>query len=161
VCAGATWSPHRNTDGSYDERAFRFVVAVAPRLDPVAVADVIGHTLVALSAGLGPRVLGEAHHDGDGLAHARLSRYPIVIVTAKPARISRLVAEAREYQWVRVVDYPEEGWATTNDLDYRDAIKGQPSSQLVYRGASLFGPAAALDKLCGHFNLWRPETGAD
>jgi hypothetical protein len=143
--------------GRYDHTAFRFVVVVAPRLDPVSVADATGHTLVALGAELGQPVLGGPHPDADGRTHARLARYPIVILTARPWRIARLVADAHRCAQLTVVDYPEEGWTTIHDDDYRAALATRSAEQLTYRAAALFGPAFLIDELCGHFSLWKPH----
>jgi hypothetical protein len=116
--------------------------------------DALGHSLAALGAGVGPHVLGGAHTDASGIDHAPLSRYPLVILMARPGGIARLVDAAKHHPDVRCVDYPEDGHATTHDADYRSALSNRSAASLQYRAAALFGPRGSLDELCGTFSLY-------
>jgi Protein of unknown function (DUF2000) len=147
------WSTILPAIEPYDEAAFRFCVVIASRLDSVSAMDAVGHSLVALGAAIGSSVLGLEHADLAGVVHARLARYPVISLSARPMRIARLVEAARSYHWVACVDYPDEGQSTTNDSDYGVALSER--SSLTYRAAALFGPRAVLDDLCGHFSLYR------
>lgn len=148
-------------DGRYDHRAFKMVAIVSSRLESVVAANTVGHMLVALGAQIGPWILGEWHPDADSQLHARLARFPFIMLTAKPAKIAGIVGAARELARVTVVDYPEEGYTTTHDGDYGNELAAKKAQDLTYIGAALFGPTADIQNLSGKLSLWRPrETGA-
>ena len=149
------------SDGRYDHRAFKMVAIVSPRLESVVAANTVGHMLVALGAQIGPWILGERHLDADKQSHARLARFPFIMLTSKPGKISGLIGAARELSWVTVVDYPEEGYTTTHDGDYGNELAAKNSQNLNYIGAAMFGPTEVIQSLCGKLSLWRPrETAA-
>lgn len=156
---GLSWSTAQlQADRDYDSAAFRFVVVIGSRLEPLAACDAIAHALVAMGARLGPTLLGGQHPDADGHLHTALVRYPVVLLSARSARIGKLLDDAAPFVWVTVVDYPEEGHLTTHDEDYRSAIAQKRINEITYRAAALFGPSALLDHLCGHFALYRPTV---
>lgn len=142
-------------DGRYDHTAFKMVAIVSPRLDAVVASNTVGHMMVALGAKLGSQILGETREDADGLQHARLARYPLIILTAKPGKISSILDEARQLMWVTVVDYPEEGYTTTHDDDYGAALSAKNANNITYIGAALFGPTEAIKHLSGKLSLWQ------
>ena len=144
-------------DGRYDHRAFKMVAIVSSRLESVVAANTVGHMLVALGAQIGPWILGERHPDADRQLHARLARFPFIMLTAKPGKIAGIIGAAREQSWVTVVDYPEEGYTTTHDGDYGNELAGRKAQDLTYIGAALFGPAEAIQNLSGKLSLWRPR----
>jgi hypothetical protein len=141
----------------YDHKAYKMIGIVAPRLDQVVAANTVGHMLVALGASVGPVLLGQARRDADDQEHARLARFPFILLTARSAKITRIVAEARARPDITVVDYPEEGFTTTHDDDYGAALARRKAADLVHIGAALFGPAPQVDELCGRLSLWRPQ----
>jgi len=147
-------------DGRYDHRAFKMVAIVSHRLDSTVAANTVGHMLVALGAQIGPWILGAQRPDADGQLHARLARFPFIMLAAKPGKIATLVSAARELLWVTVVDYPEEGYTTTHDDDYGTALAARNVVDLTYIGAAMFGPAEAITHLCGKLSLWRPRESA-
>lgn len=141
----------------YDERAFRLVAVVSSKLDAVTGANTIGHMLVALGATVGPKLLGDSHPDASGSHHARISRFPLILKAARSGTIRRALARA-EALGVTAVDYPEEGFTTTHDHDYRNALATRKADDLVYIGAAFLGPANAVEEVCGKFTLWVPTT---
>lgn len=148
-------------DGRYDHTAFKMVAIVSSRLDAVIAANTVGHMMVALGAQAGVHILGKARKDADGLEHACLARYPLIILTARPGKIAAILEEARKLMWVIAVDYPEEGYSTTHDDDYGAALALKKGSNLTYIGAALFGQASAVKNLSGQLSLWRPKNGGE
>jgi hypothetical protein len=143
-------------DGRYDHRAYKMVAIVSPRLDSTVAANAAGHMLVALGAQIGPWIIGKQRPDADGQLHARLARFPFIMLAAKPGKIATLVSAARELLWITVIDYPEEGYTTTHD-DYGAALTARKGADLTYIGAAMFGPTEAITHLCGNLSLWRPR----
>jgi hypothetical protein len=141
----------------YDHKAFKMIGVISPRLDHIVAANTVGHMLVALGASVGPTLLGQPHRDADDQEHARLARFPFILLAARPGKISRIVAEAQALAGVTIVDYPEEGYTTTHDDDYGAALAARKAADLVHIGAALFGPAHEIDGLCGRLSLWRPQ----
>jgi Protein of unknown function (DUF2000) len=148
------------SDGRYDHRAFKMVAIVSPRLDPTVAANTVGHMLVALGAQIGPWILGKQRTDADDQIHARLARFPFIMLAAKPAKIATLVSAARELLWITVVDYPEEGYTTTHDDDYGEALAARKALELTYIGTAMFGPTEAITQICGKLSLWRPRESS-
>jgi hypothetical protein len=141
----------------YDERASRLVAVVSSKLDALTAANTVGHLLVALGASVGPGLLGDHHLDSSGSIHSPIARFPLIIKAAKSGTIRAAVARARA-AGLAAIDYPEEGFATTHDHDYRDALAGRREQDLVYIGAAFFGPTEAVNEVCGKFMLWAPTT---
>lgn len=145
-----------DADNRYGHAAFTMAAIISPRLDPVVAANTVGHMLVALGARTGTRILGKARKDADGLEHARLSKYPLIVLTARPAMIETILEQARELIWVTTIDYPGEGYVMARD-EYGEATFEESGNNLTYIGAALFGPDEAVRYLCGQLSLWRPE----
>ena len=142
---------------SYDVKAHRMVAVVSSQIDDVTATNTVGHMLVALGAVLGPDLLGRRNLDASGMEHAAVARFPLIIKTARPAKIRGAIVKAHELG-VTVVDYPEEAFLTTHDDDYKASLAGRAQADLLYIGAAFFGETDAVDETCGRFMLWSPRA---
>lgn len=142
---------------SYDVKAHRMVAVVSSQIDDVTATNTVGHMLVALGALLGRDLLGRRNVDATGTEHAAVARFPLIIKTARPAKIRGAIVKAQELG-VSVVDYPEEAFLTTHDDDYKASLAERAESDLLYIGAAFFGETDAVDESCGRFMLWSPHA---
>lgn len=142
----------------YDEKAYKLTVVISSRIDDRTAINTVGHVALALGAASGHQFLGKSWADAGGEQHAALARFPFITLAARPGKISKVISAAREHPDIDVIDYPEEGFTTTNDLDYRDTLAEKEPDSLVYIGAALFGPTDAVQELCGSLTLWSPRS---
>lgn len=140
---------------TYDYRSRKTIIAVASELTPGSAGNVIGHLALAVGHRVDSTEMGRHPLlDGSGIEHTGISRYPVIVVTAKANRLRRLVTEARETRGVFIADYPEQMLSTGHDDDLATALASSPESELRYLGVALHGPTEILQPLTGKFSLW-------
>lgn len=139
----------------YDYSAKKTVIAIAAELTYGVAGNVIGH--LALSVGHRISACDMGRHpllDATGVEHTGISRYPVIVVTAKSTRLRRLLVEAREIAGLLIVDYPEQMLTTAHDDELTAAVAASPEGDLRYLGVALYGSAERLKPLTGKFSLW-------
>jgi hypothetical protein len=140
----------------YDYRAKKIVAALSSDLQPGVALNVLGHMAVALGAWGGEDLMGRPRlHDSSAVAHVGISKYPLIVTSCRPARLRRLVQEARQSPDIFLVDYPQQMLTTGHDDELAEALASVPEEAITYLGALLYGETAAVNRLTGSFTLWR------
>lgn len=140
---------------NYDYRARKTVIAIASELAPGVAANVIGHLALAIGHRMEAADMGQHPLlDAAGVAHSGISRYPVIVVTAKATRLRRLLEEARAAKDLLLVDYPEQMMSTGHDDELVTTLQAADSSSLRYLGVALHGNSETLKPLSGKFSLW-------
>ncbi len=139
----------------YDYRLKKTVIVIAAELQPGVAGNVIGHLALAV----GHRVTADdmGKHplvDATGVEHMGISRYPVIVVTVKSARLRKLLTEAREVNGLLFADYPEQMLNTGHDDELSTAIATSSEENLRYLGVALHGHAELLNPLTAKFSLW-------
>lgn len=146
---------------NYDYRAKKTVIAIAAELTPGVAGNVIGHLALAVGHRVAAADMGKHPLvDATGVEHAGISRYPVIVVTVKSARLRKLLAEAREVNGLLIADYPEQMLSTGHDDELSTAIASAPEESLRYLGVALHGDAEQLKPLTGKFSLWGNNMGS-
>lgn len=140
----------------YNEKAYKLTVVLSVELDAPTALNTAAHIAVALGAQAIPNLTGHGWPDGSGQTHSTLAKYPVIALRAKSSQIRRVIESVRESPAIYFVDYPEEAFTTTNDIDYGNSIQNRHEADIHYIGVGLFGPAEEVRGLCGRFSLWRP-----
>lgn len=148
---GTAW--HFSMD--YDYRAKKTVIAIAAELKPGVAGNVIGHLALAVGHRIAAADMGKHPLvDASGVEHTGISRYPVIVVTVKSARLRKLLAEAREFTGLLLADYPEQMLSTGHDDELSTAIASSAEDTLRYLGVALHGDSQFLKSLTGKFSLW-------
>lgn len=139
----------------YDYRAKKTVIAIAAELAPGIAGNVIGHLALAVGHRVVANDMGKHPLvDATGVEHTGISRYPVIVVTVKSARLRKLLAEARAVNGLVLADYPEQMLSTGHDDELSTAIASASEESLRYLGVALHGNAEQLKPLTGKFSLW-------
>ena len=139
----------------YDYRAKKTVIAIAAELAPGVAGNVIGHLALAVGHRIAAGDMGKHPLvDAAGVEHTGISRYPVIVVTVKSARLRKLLAEAREVDDLLLADYPEQMLSTGHDDELATAIAACSEGSFRYLGVALHGDAELLKPLTGKFSLW-------
>lgn len=145
----------------YNYRARKTVIAVAAELAPGIAGNVIGHLALAVGHRIAAADMGmHPLVDASGVEHAGISRYPVIVVTAKSARLRKLLAEAREVSGLMLADYPEQMLSTGHDDELSAVIAASSEESFRYLGVALHGDADQLKPLTGKFSLWGINTSS-
>ncbi|WP_138679287.1 DUF2000 domain-containing protein [Candidatus Accumulibacter phosphatis] len=143
----------------YDYRNRKTVIAIATELAPGIAGNVIGHLALAVGHRIAANDMGKHPLvDATGVEHSGISRYPVIVVTAKSARLRKLISEAREVGGLLLADYPEQMLSTGHDDELSTAIAGTPEGSFRYLGVALHGDTKQLQPLTGKFSLWGNST---
>ncbi len=141
---------------NYDLHANKIIGIVSNKIEPHIALNVVGHLGIALGSALDENdVMGRTTHiDASGISHPGISRYSLVVKTARPAKLHEAIVKARNADGIFVFDYPKAMLETGHDDDLAAAIESSSEEQLDYLGALLFGPTPVLDEICGRYMLW-------
>ena len=119
---------------NYDYRAKKTVIAIAAELTPGVAGNVIGHLALAVGHRVAAADMGKHPLvDATGVEHAGISRYPVIVVTVKSARLRKLLAEAREVNGLLIADYPEQMLSTGHDDELSTWISNPSSRSSQHR----------------------------
>ncbi len=147
---------------NYDYRAKKTVITIASELAPGLAGNVIGHLALAIGHHVADADMGKHPLvDATGVEHTGISRYPVIVVTVKSARLRKLLAEAREITGLLLADYPEQMLSTGHDDELSTAIAAASEESLRYLGVALHGDAEQLKQLTGKFSLWGNNMARD
>ena len=147
---------------TYDYRAKKTIIAIASELSAGTAANVIGHLALAIGHRIDASDMG--YHpltDGSGILHAGISKYPVIVVSVKAARLRKLLAEARGVAGLLIADYPEQMLNTGHDDELVSELHNVAEENLRYLGVALHGPTPELQPLSGKFSLWGNSLRAD
>ena len=145
---------------SYDYRSKKTVIAIASELPVGSAANVIGHLALSVGNRLDLSDMGQSPMaDASGVMHMGISRYPVIVVTAKAARLRKLLSEARAVPGIYIADFPEQMLSTGHDDELVQLLSQLPEVGLKYLGVALHGEARALQPLTGKFSLWGSHIG--
>lgn len=141
---------------TYDYRSKKTVIVVSSSLSNGVAANVIGHLALAIGSNIDKNDMGRVFlKDASGMEHRGISKYPVIVTTVKPARIRRLVVDARAVPEILLIDYPEEMLATGHDDELASALAGRAEGEMVYLGAAIHGYTDSVNTLSGKFTLWK------
>ncbi|WP_170201579.1 DUF2000 domain-containing protein [Actinocorallia herbida] len=142
-------------DQPYDYRANKAVVVLASTLSAGVALNVTGHLCASLGAHADRDLMGRRWLvDASGVRHAGISKYPVIATKVKPARLRRLLEEARNEPSLFIADYPQQMLDTGHDDDLAKALEATPEESISYLGALIYGATSAVDALTGKFMLW-------
>ena len=105
-----------------------------------------------------PELGGREVLDASGIKHAGLPIYPNVILTATPEELASAVAKARamaDCNEILFLDYPEQGFSTSTDDEYRAAIALVNTEAIVIEGCLIYGLRQAVNSVTKGLRLWQ------
>ena len=97
----------------------------------------------------------EQIRDASGNIHRGISKYPFIVLRAKSEEIKNIVKEAKTFNGILVVDYPQEMFDTGHDDELVKTIKRVNESKMIYHAVILTGDTKSINKLTGHLKLYK------
>ena len=98
-----------------------------------------------------PEIAGGAVKDSCGREHSGIPMSPNVVLAISEQNLKEVVDQgytlATEHPDVLVVDYPEQGFLTTTDEEFRDALAVISTESIRYYGCLVHGPRRLIDQL--------------
>lgn len=141
---------------SYDFSSKKTVVVLSSELDSGTAVNVACHLTLGLGHRLPATEMGRPNlSDASGCVHRGISKYPIIITVARPARLRKFIEQARLVPELCLCDYPRQMHTTRHDDELADAIAQVQEQQIIYYGAAAFGDTTTLNELAGRFTLWK------
>jgi hypothetical protein len=141
---------------AYDEH--KTVVLLSSSIDMPTALNVVGHLTLAIGADRSDEIMGRALlPDATGINHHGISRYPVIILKGRAAKVRKAVEEARSAGDLVVVDYPEEMLHTSHDDELASALAGRQEEVLNYLGVAAYGSTEKINAIFGRFTLWRVD----
>ena len=119
------------------------------------VLNSVGHIAAFLGNKMNtPFDTGEYFLTKDGARHPRNTQYPIIIFSAKPAELKKLIREARDSGLLYLGFVPE--MIDLNDDDEMAmAIQEKLDEEMEYAGIGIFGENEKVRALVKKFSLWK------
>jgi hypothetical protein len=105
-----------------------------------------------------PELGGREVLDASGMKHAGIPLYPSVILSAGAKDLARIVEKARQMLGghdILFIDFPEQGFSTNTDDEYRAAIALLDSTDITIEGCLIFGPCQVVDSVTKGLRLWK------
>lgn len=139
----------------YDYRD-RKIVAVVNKDITVGIAmNVVGHLSISLGALNNVGLMGRPTLvDKDGVGHAGIARYPLIITKTRSRKLSRAIEIAKNTESVFCTDYPTEMLGTEHDDDLMRAILLTSHGEITYLGALFYGESTKINSITGKFSLY-------
>lgn len=114
---------------------------------------------------LHPDVAGESVRDATGVVHSGLPVWPNVVLSVSAEDLRKVVHRARRLaadSELLVLDYPAQGFSTSTDEAYRNAVAELDEESICYYGCLLFGARQLVDKSTKSVrtSLWDGSRGA-
>lgn len=140
-----------------EKSEWKFAIVIDETLSAGPAINLASH----LSTQLGTTVqdLGGADVlDASGVRHGGLPVCPNVILAASPDQLRLIVARTRESaveNEILALEYPEEGFSTATDDEYRTAVALVPCERLTIRGILLYGLRRHVNAATKGLALWK------
>jgi hypothetical protein len=100
-----------------------------------------------------PEGIGHDLEDADGSIHPGITNLPIPILACEGSQLGDLRDKAQSLSGVGCVDFSDVAQRSKRYDDYAVAMKNAIGSDLKYLGLCLYGEAASVKRLTGHFAL--------
>jgi hypothetical protein len=134
----------------------KIVIILDKQLESWIALNVVGHLSVALGALSESELMGRHELlDASGVTHRGISKYPLVVLSARKDKLLEVVTVARSLPELFVGDYPKEMLVTGHDDELCQAISLKSFDQLEYLGVLLFGPTEVISKITSKFSVWK------
>ena len=140
----------------YNYKEFKTVAVLASQLESGIALNVLGHLSQTMGANMPKEALGrEFLTDKTGIRHRGISKYPVIVTRVKSSTVRRTIQEARANPNIILAEFPKEMLDTGHDDELSAAISNIEEEQIEYLGALLFGKSEEIDRITGHFMLWK------
>lgn len=117
---------------------------------PIGVAGNTGIHLATQYGAMRPDVAGPPVRDAAGEEHSGIPVWPNVVLAVSAKDLGVIIAQARElaaiHSDVLVLDYPEAGFTTSTDDEYRTAMQSAMPNSITYFGCLIHGPRKQVDR---------------
>lgn len=139
---------------TYSEK--KIVIILDNQLESWMALNVVGHLSVSLGALIDSDLMGrEELTDASGVKHKGISKYPIVVLSARKDKLAQALANARTIPEIYVGDYPKEMLDTAHDDELCQVIALKESDKMDYLGVLLFGASEPINNITRKFSLWK------
>ena len=94
-------------------------------------------------------IAGDPVSDQSGFWHSGLPVFPNVVLSVSPEKLRKAIHRAKRLandDDLLILDYPEQGFTTSTDEEYRREIEAMLEDDIVFYGALIFGPRRLVDK---------------
>ena len=133
----------------------RMAVVINRDLPSWQVLNSVGH----IAAFLGNKIktlfdTGEYFVTKDGINHPRNTQYPIIVFSAKPAELKKLIKEVRA-SGLLYLGFVPEMIEMNDDNEMANAIREKTDEEMEYAGIGVFGENEKVKALVKKFSLWK------
>jgi hypothetical protein len=143
-------------DDQYNYREFKTNILLSSGVESGVALNIVGHLGIALGARIPQHSFGrERLVDGSGIPHMGISKYPVIILKARPSKVRTALEQARTYPELIVADYPEQMLLTGHDDELAQALVEKDEVDLKYLGVAAYGLAEVMTEVFGRFSLWK------
>lgn len=133
----------------------RMAVVINKDLPSWQVLNSVGHIAAFLGNKINtPFDTGEYFVTKDGVNHPRNTQYPIIIFSAKPAELKKLIKEVRASGLLYLGFLPEM-IEMNDDNELARAIGEKLDDNMEYAGIGIFGENEKVRELVKKFSLWK------
>ena len=94
-------------------------------------------------------IAGNPVSDQSGFCHSGLPVFPNVVLSVSPEKLRKAIHRAKRLandDELLILDYPEQGFTTSTDEEYRTEIESILEEDIVYYAALIFGRRRFVDK---------------
>lgn len=133
----------------------RMAVVINKDLPSWQVLNSVGHIAAFLGNKMKtPFDTGAYFVTKDGVYHPRNTQYPIIIFSAKPMELKKLIKEVRS-SGLLYLGFVPEMIEMNDDNEMAEAIQGKADEEMEYAGIGIFGENEAVKALVKKFSLWK------
>jgi hypothetical protein len=133
------------------------VCLVRKDLEPRTVANVIGHSALALGAQapaalvMNPRLI-----DRDRLEHNGVSGWPFVVLTTRASKLTKTVSEVTKDNRLWSVAFMLPMLTTSSDEELIAEVLEYSTDDIEWLGVIAYGDPEHVDRHFGDYSLWSP-----
>lgn len=148
-----------------DKPSKKFALILEANMPCGVAINTVGHLSAQLGT-LAAELAGEGVTDATGNRHSGIPIFPNVILKAPQEELRLRLALAgslAEKNGLLVLDYPEQGYTTATDDEYRAEIAKADEADLKFLGILIFGPRKRVNEITRGLELWAcgtPDTPA-
>lgn len=140
----------------YNYRSHKTAILLSSKIAPDVALNVVGHLCIAVGAYSSDGLMGQRRiTDASGVEHCGISRYPVIVLKTRPAKLRKALDAAREVRSIFMADYPSAMLDTAHDKELVAAIEATNEQDFEYFGLAATGPAEDMDRVFGEYSLWR------